>query len=135
VRRARLEAGLSLAEVARDDVSRTFIHFVERGRSRPSRTVLTLIARRTRKPISYFMAQPTHDAELSIDLAADLTRLGERVRQFATTNRLTGVEREAMNLVEVTLRQGAALTKSIETTSKRSRARRAAETAKQERRN
>ena len=116
-------------------MSRTFIHFVERGRSRPSRTVLTLIARRTRKPISYFMAQPTHDAELSIDLAADLTRLGERVRQFATMNRLTGVEREAMNLVEVTLRQGAELTKSIETTSKRSSARRAAEAAKQKRRN
>jgi transcriptional regulator with XRE-family HTH domain len=117
-------------------VSRTFIHFVERGRSRPSRTVLTLIARRTRKPISYFMAQPTNDAGLSIDLAADLTRLGERVRQFATMNRLTGVEREAMSLVEVTLRQGAELTKSIETISKRgSSARRAAETAKQERRN
>jgi transcriptional regulator with XRE-family HTH domain len=117
-------------------VSRTFIHFVERGRSRPSRTVLTLIARRTRKPISYFMPQPTHDAELSTDLAADLTRLGERVRQFATMNRLTGVAREAMNLVELTLRQGAQLTKSIETTSKRgSSAHRAAETAKQERRN
>jgi hypothetical protein len=81
------------------------------------------------------MAQPTHDAELSTDLAADLTRLGERVRQFATMNRLTGVESEAMNLVEVTLRQGAELTKSIETTSKKgSSARRSAETAKRERR-
>jgi transcriptional regulator with XRE-family HTH domain len=117
-------------------VSRTFIHFVERGRSRPSRTVLALIARRTRKPISYFMAQPTHDAELSIDLAADLTRLGERIRKFATMNRLTGVEREAMSLVEVTLRQAAELTKSIEPTSKRrSSVRRAAATAKPERRN
>lgn len=114
-------------------MSRTFIHFVERGRSRPSRTVLTLIARRTRKPISYFIAQPIHDAELSTDLAADLARLGERVRQFATTNRLIGVEREAMNLVEATLRHGAELTKSIETTSeRRSSVRR---TAKQGRRN
>src|SRR5215470_17888054 len=40
VREARIEAGLSLAQVAGDDVSRTFIHFVEQGRSRPSQNVL-----------------------------------------------------------------------------------------------
>ena len=54
VREARLEAGLSLAQIARDDVSRTFIHFVETGKSRPSQRILALIARRTGKPISYF---------------------------------------------------------------------------------
>lgn len=124
VREARLEAGLSLAEVAGDDVSRTFIHFVERGRSRPSRAVLALIARRTGKPISYFMPRSTKDGEPAADLAADLARVGARVRQFVATNRLTDVEREAMKVVEVTLRQGAELTRLIQKTSKVGSARR-----------
>jgi transcriptional regulator with XRE-family HTH domain len=124
VREARLEAGLSLAALAGDDVSRTFIHFVERGRSRPSRDVLALIARRTGKPISYFMPRSTKDGEPTSDLAADLARVSARVRQFATTNRLTDVEREAMKLIEVTLRQGAEFTRLVQTTSKRGSARR-----------
>src|SRR5690348_3169972 len=45
VREARREAGLSLAQLAGDEVSRTFLHFVEHGRSRPSQAVLALIAR------------------------------------------------------------------------------------------
>jgi len=131
VKEARLEAGLSLAEVAGDDVSRTFIHFVEHGRSRPSQAVLALIARRTHKPISYFMMEPVTDALQSSDLAADLTRVGERVRKFAARNRLTKVEREAMSLIAVTLRRGAELTRSVQTSSRGGLgATRAAETAK-----
>jgi len=131
VREARLEAGLSLAELAGDDVSRTFIHFVEHGRSRPSPAVLALIARRTHKPVSYFMAESTADSGDGTDLAADLTRVGERVRKFAAVNRLNKVEREAMNLIAVTLRQGAELTRSVQSTSRRgSGVTRAAETPK-----
>src|SRR5438094_762937 len=84
------------APAVADDVPRTFIHFVEHGRSRPSQAVLALIARRTHKPISYFMMEPVTDALRSSDLAADLTRVGERVTKFAARNRLTKVEREAM---------------------------------------
>ena len=47
VRQARIEAGLTLAQVAGDEVSRTFIHLVEHGRSRPSKETLALIAKRT----------------------------------------------------------------------------------------
>lgn len=119
VREARLEAGLSLAQVAGDDVSRTFIHFVERGVSRPSRKTLALIARRTGKPISYFLTQPPGNAQPSANLAADLSRVADGAKRFATVNRLTGVEREAMKLVELTLRQAATLTKSVQASAKK----------------
>jgi len=119
VREARLQAGLSLAQIAGDDVSRTFIHFVERGRSRPSRSVLALIARRTGKPISYFMLQPLDDSRPSTDLEGEMTRVANRVVHFSNVNRLTKVEREAMKLVELTLRQAAELTKSVQSKSHR----------------
>lgn len=115
VRRARLESGLSLAQLAGDEVSRTFIHFVERGQSRPSQAVLALIARRTRKPISYFLAQPGRDS--GSDLAGELTRVANLVRKFGSGNRLTSTEREAIKLIEVTLRQAARLTKSVQSNS------------------
>lgn len=114
VREARLEAGLSLAQLAGDDVSRTFIHFVEQGRSRPSQPVLALIARRTGKPISYFMPQQSPEAEPNTDLPADLARVANRVRRFVAISRLTKVEHEAMKLVELALRQAAELTKSVQ---------------------
>ena len=120
VRQARVEAGLSLAQLAGDDVSRTFIHFVERGRSRPSRRVLALIARRTGKPISYFTLQPPGDLQPSTDLASELTRVAHHVRQFDTVNRLTNLEHEAMKLIELTLRQAAEMTKSVHSDSRKS---------------
>ena len=55
VRQARLEAKLSLAEVAADQVSRTAVHQIEKGRAKPSLETLRLIARQTRKPIEYFL--------------------------------------------------------------------------------
>jgi transcriptional regulator with XRE-family HTH domain len=113
VREARLEAGLSLAQVAKQDVSRTFVHLIETGRSRPSKRVLALIARRTGKPMSYFMAGSSHEAEQNMDLASDLTRVAARVRRHALASRLSKPEVEALKLVELTLRQAAELIKSI----------------------
>ena len=55
VREARKEAGLSLADIASGHVSRTAIHLIEHGRVNPSLETLQHIARRTRKPISYFL--------------------------------------------------------------------------------
>jgi len=114
VREARLEAGLSLAQLAGDDVSRTFIHFVERGRSRPSKAVLSLIARRTGKPISYFMLQATSENQSGTGLAAEITQVAKRIRGFVAVTRLTEVEQQAMKLVELTMLQGAGLTRSVE---------------------
>jgi len=55
VRQARLEAGLSLAAVADGVVTRAAIHLIESGRSRPSQPTLELIARRTGRPVSFFL--------------------------------------------------------------------------------
>ena len=55
VRQAREEAGLSLAEVAGQAVSRTAIHLIEHDRVKPSMETLQHIARRTRKPLEYFL--------------------------------------------------------------------------------
>ena len=121
VREARIEAGLSLAQLAREDVSRTFIHFVETGQSRPSQRVLALIARRTGKPISYFTLQATGEANSSMGLATDLARVAKRVQQFAAGDHLTEVEIKAMKLVEVTLRQAAELTRSVQSGTKAGR--------------
>jgi tetratricopeptide (TPR) repeat protein len=58
VKRARLEAGLSLGQVARGDISRTAIYFVETGKAKPSMETLQLIAERTGRPLDYFLASP-----------------------------------------------------------------------------
>lgn len=59
VKQARLDAGLSLGQVAGDVVSRTAIYFVETGKSRPSMETLKLIAERTGRPLDYFLIRPS----------------------------------------------------------------------------
>src|SRR5437764_5418730 len=55
VRQARQEAGLSLAQLGGDEMTRAAMHLVESGKMRPSSRTLQLIARRTGRPISYFL--------------------------------------------------------------------------------
>lgn len=55
VRRAREDAGLSLADLADGKVSRTAIHLIEAGRARPSSETLAHIAARTGRPVGYFL--------------------------------------------------------------------------------
>lgn len=55
IAQARKEAGLTLAQVAGDKLSRTAIHLVERGRTRPSMETLRHIAHQTRKPLGFFL--------------------------------------------------------------------------------
>jgi tetratricopeptide (TPR) repeat protein len=64
VRQARKEAKLSLAQVAGEAVSRTAIHLIEIGRSRPSLETLGLIARKTHKPVEFFLLRPDSAPEL-----------------------------------------------------------------------
>lgn len=120
VRQARVEAGLSLADLAGGEVSRTFIHFVETGRSRPSRRVLELIARRTGKPVRYFVRARRKESvrSESSKLGSELSAVAASVEQFVKRNRLTKSQREAMLLVEVALHQAAALARSIKTEAK-----------------
>jgi tetratricopeptide (TPR) repeat protein len=80
VRQARLEAQLSLAQVAAGQVSRTAIHLIEKGRVKPSIETLQVIARQTRRPIEYFLLEPDAHPELT-----------ERQRDLRELDRLTAV--------------------------------------------
>jgi transcriptional regulator with XRE-family HTH domain len=114
IREARRQAGLSLRELAGADVSATFIHFVERGVSRPSQKVLGLIARRTGKPISYFTAQDSRKPYPDSGLAEELARVASKTGELSKTNGLATTEVEALKLIEVTLRQAANVASSID---------------------
>ena len=57
VEQARREARLTLAQVAGGKFTRTAIHLIEKGRTRPSMETLQQIARQTRKPIEFFLDQ------------------------------------------------------------------------------
>src|ERR1700680_1461820 len=89
VRQARLDAKLSLAQVAADQISRTAVHHIENGRVKPSIETLRLIARQTRKPIEYFLLTADGQTEL-IQRPAELREL-ERlttVRNFKAVVKL-----------------------------------------------
>jgi tetratricopeptide (TPR) repeat protein len=75
---ARREAKLTLAQVAGGKLTRTAIHLVEKGRTRPSMETLELIARQTRKPIEFF-------------LTPDSPSLTERHARLRELERLTAV--------------------------------------------
>jgi tetratricopeptide (TPR) repeat protein len=58
-KQARLEAGLSLAQLGKGHVTAPAIYLIETGRTRPSLPTLEHIARRTGKPIEFFLADPS----------------------------------------------------------------------------
>ena len=76
IRKVRMELGLSLAAVAREDFSRAFLCQVELGRARPSTRVLQIIAERLHRPIEYFLQDPENSiTALEFRLAEAGTRL------------------------------------------------------------
>lgn len=64
VRAARMESGLSLADVAGGRLSRTAIHLIEAGKMKPSLQTLQLIAEKTGKPVSFFMGNEPRPSRL-----------------------------------------------------------------------
>src|SRR5712692_2959871 len=88
VEQARREARLTLAQVAGGTVTRTAIHLVEKGRTRPSMETLQQIARQTRKPIEFFLTSDSPPA------------LTERQAQLRELERLTAV-RELQSVVNL----------------------------------
>ena len=112
IRRARADAGLTLAAVAGTEVSRTFIHQVESGSARPSLRVLKLIAKRTGKPIDYFK-RPAKRHAASFELSETLSQTAKAVKRFISSSKLTPSERESMKLVESTIRRAAQLALAI----------------------
>jgi transcriptional regulator with XRE-family HTH domain len=113
VRKARLEAGLTLGAVAGTDVSRAFISQVERGISRPSAEVLRLIARRTHKPLSYFIPPQKRTQAATAELSSELTTTANRLARFISMAHLSKSERETLRLVEYSIRRAAALATAI----------------------
>lgn len=92
VKQARLDAGLSLGQVARGDLSRTAIYFVETGKAKPSMETLRLIADRTGRPLDYFLAQAA-SAPLAPEDLSELDRLmsvGDNVGAAARAEHLLG---------------------------------------------
>jgi tetratricopeptide (TPR) repeat protein len=79
VEQARREARLTLAQVAAGKLTRTAIHLIEKGRTRPSMETLQLIARQTRKPIDFFLTPESSSV------------LTERQAQLRELERLTAV--------------------------------------------
>ena len=75
VKQARIDAGLSLGQVAGGVVSRTAIYFVETGKSRPSMETLRLIADRTGRPLDYFLSRPSTMEARSSPLTTEIERL------------------------------------------------------------
>ena len=74
VRQARKQAGLSLAQVAAGEVSRTAILYIENGRTKPSMETLRLISRQTRFPVNYFLVNPENGARFA-ELPDELLQL------------------------------------------------------------
>src|SRR6202158_3085538 len=72
VKQDRQESGLSLAQVGKGHVTAPAIYLVETGRTRPSLPTLEHIARRTGKPVEFFLADPGGSTDASQTALADL---------------------------------------------------------------
>ena len=72
VKQARGESGFSLAQLGKGHVTAPAIYLIETGRTRPSLPTLEHIARRTGKPVEFFLAEPAGAAD---DASARLIEL------------------------------------------------------------
>jgi len=63
VKQARKESGLSLAQVGKGCVTAPAIYLIETGRTRPSLPTLEHIALRTGKPVEFFLADQSGNAD------------------------------------------------------------------------
>jgi tetratricopeptide (TPR) repeat protein/DNA-binding XRE family transcriptional regulator len=97
VKQARSEAGLSLAQVAGSEISRTAIYFVETGKAKPSMETLKLIAERTGRSLDYFLSRPSTTEARSSATTADMERLiatGDSKGALAAAEVLLSTERD-----------------------------------------
>jgi tetratricopeptide (TPR) repeat protein/DNA-binding XRE family transcriptional regulator len=97
VKQARLEAGLSLGQVARGDISRTAIYFVETGKAKPSMETLRLIADRTGRPLDYFLVSKSAErpSSMSITEIERLIATGDNVGAAAAGESALGQDLSA----------------------------------------
>ncbi len=84
VREARFESGLSLAQLGGQELTRAAIHRIENGHSRPSQRSLALIAERTHRPLSFFLAtsdSPALAPEIELEYLSAAAKFGEVVER------------------------------------------------------
>jgi tetratricopeptide (TPR) repeat protein/DNA-binding XRE family transcriptional regulator len=97
VKQARADAGLSLAQVAGNEISRTAIYFVETGKAKPSMETLKLIAERTGRPLDYFLSRPSTMEPRSTAGTAEIERLivaGDPATALTSAEALLSIERD-----------------------------------------
>jgi transcriptional regulator with XRE-family HTH domain len=99
VRRARLEAGLTQAQLAGTEIAPRTISRIESGRVRPSRRVLSYIAQRVGKPLRHFLSDAAPD-----QADVDYTLLRARLRQLADD--LDGADRFFLAAVDLAAASG-----------------------------
>lgn len=75
VKQARQESGLSLAQLGKGHVTAPAIYLIETGRTRPSLPTLEHIARRTNKPVEFFLAEPAGGPDDSLASLIELEAL------------------------------------------------------------
>lgn len=75
MKQARQEAGLSLAQVGKGHVTAPAIFLIETGRTRPSLPTLEHIARRTGKPVEFFLADPAGVSNETQDGIVELEKM------------------------------------------------------------
>src|SRR5947209_19384785 len=71
LRKARQDKGMTLAALAGEDFTRSYLSLIELGRSRPSLAALFILASRLGLPISYFLDGSQGAEELARELALD----------------------------------------------------------------
>ncbi len=75
--------------------------------------MLALIARRTGKPMGYFLIANSRNSELGDQLASELSEVAAHIRRFVSATRPSKLERGALNLVEASVRHGADIARSL----------------------
>jgi tetratricopeptide (TPR) repeat protein len=101
VKQARQESGLSLAQVGKGHVTAPAIFLIETGRTRPSLPTLEHIARRTGKPVEYFLADPGGVSDETKDGLVELESLfahGQYHEAIGLGHKLLGLGSSAYRL-------------------------------------
>lgn len=74
LRHARARAGLSLAQVARGDLTRQAVHLIETGKVRPSMNSLRIIASRLAVPLDAVLIRPVSESQRQVSELDTLLR-------------------------------------------------------------
>ncbi len=75
IRAARLAERLTQEQLAGDDLSKSYISEVERGRRTPRRITLKVLAQRLHKPLSHFLDGAAEDRDAEVYLGLGLAQL------------------------------------------------------------